>query len=120
VTPNSHQPGQIDPDHGVYGITVAAQLAGSAPQNLRLYEARGLLQPDRSPGGTRLYSANDLERVREITRLLGDGLNLAGIASVFELQAANRALQTELDDARRSAEKTGLDAGRRGPGRAPG
>jgi MerR family transcriptional regulator, heat shock protein HspR len=106
VTSDPHPAGQVDPDRGVYGITVAAELAGSAPQNLRLYEARGLVQPDRSPGGTRRYSANDLERVREITRLLGDGLNLAGIASVLELQAANRALQAELDDARRASGDT--------------
>jgi DNA-binding transcriptional MerR regulator len=119
VKPDPHNTGQVDPDQGVYGITVAAELAGSAPQNLRLYEARGLVRPDRSPGGTRLYSANDLERVREITRLLGDGLNLAGIASVLELRAENRALQAELDDARRSAKETSPGARRRGSGRPP-
>lgn len=97
----------VDPGRAVYGIAVAADLVGTAPQNLRLYEARGLLQPHRSPGGTRLYSANDLERVREITHLLGQGLNLAGIASVLELQAANRALQADLDEerGRRSADR---------------
>lgn len=91
----------IDPGRPVYGISIAADLVGSAPQNLRLYEAKGLVSPHRSPGGTRLYSANDLERLREISRLLEGGLNLAGIASVLELQAANRALQAELDEERR-------------------
>lgn len=88
---------------GVYGISVAAELVGSAPQNLRLYEARGLLTPARSDGGTRRYSEDDLHLLREIGRLLDDGLNLAGIATVLALQAANRALQTELDHARRAS-----------------
>lgn len=91
----------VDPGRPVYGISIAADLVGNAPQNLRLYEAKGLVSPHRSPGGTRLYSANDLERLREIARLLDSGLNLAGIASVLELQAANRALQAELDEERR-------------------
>jgi MerR family transcriptional regulator, heat shock protein HspR len=94
---------QIGSSRGVYGISVAAELAGSAPQNLRLYEARGLLSPARSDGGTRRYSDDDLERLREIGRLLEDGLNLAGIAMVLALQAANRALQAELDHARQAS-----------------
>lgn len=94
--------GQIAGDRGVYGISVAAELVGSAPQNLRLYEARGLLNPARSAGGTRLYSDDDLRRLRQIGRLLDDGLNLAGIAAVLELQAANDALQSELDEERRA------------------
>jgi DNA-binding transcriptional MerR regulator len=79
---------------------VAAELVGSAPQNLRLYESRGLLNPARSQGGTRRYSDDDLVRLREIGRLLDDGLNLAGIAVVLTLQAANRSLQDELDRTR--------------------
>lgn len=94
---------QIGSSRGVYGISVAAELVGSAPQNLRLYEARGLLSPARSDGGTRRYSNDDLERLREIGRLLEDGLNLAGVATVLALQAANRALQAELDHARRAS-----------------
>jgi MerR family transcriptional regulator, heat shock protein HspR len=89
--------GRIESDHAVYGISVAAELVGSAPQNLRLYEARGLLTPARSAGGTRRYSGDDLARLREIGRLLDDGLNLAGITAVLELQAANRVLQEQLD-----------------------
>jgi MerR family transcriptional regulator, heat shock protein HspR len=94
---------QIGSSRGVYGISVAAELVGSVPQNLRLYEARGLLSPARSDGGTRRYSNDDLDRLREIGRLLDDGLNLAGIATVLALQAANRALQAELDHARQGA-----------------
>jgi len=94
---------QIGSSRGVYGISVAAELVGSVPQNLRLYEARGLLSPARSDGGTRRYSNDDLDRLREIGRLLDDGLNLAGIATVLALQAANRALQAELDHARQAA-----------------
>jgi MerR family transcriptional regulator/heat shock protein HspR len=89
---------ESDPGRGVYGISVAASLVGNAPQNLRLYEARGLLAPARSTGGTRLYSENDLERLRQIGRLLEDGLNLAGIVMVLGLQEENKRLQLGLDD----------------------
>lgn len=92
-----------DATRGLYGISVAAELVGSAPQNLRLYESRGLISPARSQGGTRRYSDNDLVRLREIGRLLDDGLNLAGIAAVLALQAANRDLRTQLDQTRRRA-----------------
>jgi MerR family transcriptional regulator/heat shock protein HspR len=88
---------EANPSRGVYGISVAASLVGSAPQNLRLYEARGLVAPARSDGGTRLYSENDLERLRWISQLLEDGLNLAGIQMVLELQEANDRLQRQLD-----------------------
>ena len=86
-----------DPARAVYGISVAASLVGNAPQNLRLYEARGLVAPARSEGGTRLYSENDLERLRVIADLLGDGLNLAGVHMVLGLQEENERLQGELD-----------------------
>jgi len=88
---------------GVYGISVAAELVGSAPQNLRLYETRGLISPARSQGGTRRYSDDDLVRLREIGRLLGDGLNLAGIAAVLALQAVNQELRAQLDQTREPA-----------------
>lgn len=71
---------------GVYGISVAADLAGTGVQNLRHYERRGLLLPSRSAGGTRLYSAEDVLRVRRIIDLLAAGVNLAGIALVLDLQ----------------------------------
>src|SRR6202451_1757719 len=86
-----------DRSRGVYGISVAADLVGNAPQNLRLYEARGLLAPARSVGGTRLYSENDLARLRVIAELLGEGLNLAGVQKVLDLQEANERLQGEID-----------------------
>jgi DNA-binding transcriptional MerR regulator len=92
-----------DATRGLYGISVAAELVGSAPQNLRLYETRGLINPARSQGGTRRYSDDDLVRLRQIGRLLDDGLNLAGIAAVLALQAVNRELQTQLDQARKGA-----------------
>ncbi len=82
-----------DPAHGVYGISVAAELAGLGAQTLRLYEARGLLEPDRTPGGTRRYSPDDLDRLRRISDLTEAGLNLAGIAMVLHLQDQNTQLR---------------------------
>jgi DNA-binding transcriptional MerR regulator len=76
-----------DPDRGVYGISVAAEMVGTGVQNLRVYESRGLLEPDRTAGGTRRYSENDVARLRRITELLEGGLNLAGVARVLELEA---------------------------------
>ena len=71
---------------GVYGISVAAELVGMGVQNLRAYEARGLLEPERTDGGTRHYSADDLERLRRIGDMLGAGPNLAGISMVLDLE----------------------------------
>ena len=73
-------------DDGVYAISVAASMVSMEIQNLRVYERRGLLTPDRTAGGTRLYSADDVERLERIRDLLADGLNLAGIARVLELE----------------------------------
>jgi DNA-binding transcriptional MerR regulator len=86
---------------GVYAISVEAELVGMGQQNLRLYERKGLLQPGRSDGGTRLYSEQDLVALRRISALLQDGLNLAGIRVVLELEAANRHLERELAAATR-------------------
>ena len=80
---------------GVYGISVAAELVGTGVQNLRAYEARGLLEPERTEGGTRRYSADDLDRLRRIGDLLEAGLNLAGIAMVMDLQDENTQLRAE-------------------------
>ncbi|WP_375432999.1 MerR family transcriptional regulator [uncultured Friedmanniella sp.] len=82
-------------DRGVYGITVAAALAGTGVQNLRLYERRGLLEPGRTAGGTRLYSRNDIVRLGRIVALLADGLNLVGVAMVLTLQDDLAAAQRE-------------------------
>ena len=81
---------------GVYGISVAADLAGTGVQNLRLYERKGLLRPSRSAGGTRLYSADDILRLRRIIDLLADGVNLAGIAMVLDLQDDNTRMSTQI------------------------
>jgi MerR family transcriptional regulator/heat shock protein HspR len=76
-----------DPTRGVYMISVAAELAGMHPQTLRIYEARGLITPKRSPKNTRLYSEEDVERLRRIQELTGElGMNLAGVERVFELE----------------------------------
>jgi MerR family transcriptional regulator/heat shock protein HspR len=86
---------QPDSDRGVYGITVAADLVGTGVQNLRLYEARGLIEPARTDGGTRRYSANDVDRLRRISELLAAGLNLAGIAMVIVLETENAQLRAD-------------------------
>jgi DNA-binding transcriptional MerR regulator len=82
-----------DPDQGVYGITVAAELVDMQAQNLRVYERRGLVEPDRTEGGTRRYSENDLDRLRRIGELLDSGLNLAVIAMVLDLEHDNARLR---------------------------
>jgi MerR family transcriptional regulator, heat shock protein HspR len=84
---------QPSTDRGVYGISVAAELTGLGVQTLRLYESRGLLEPARTAGGTRRYSEQDLDRLRRIGELIGDGLNIAGIALVLELEAENARLR---------------------------
>jgi MerR family transcriptional regulator, heat shock protein HspR len=84
-----------DPTQGVYGISVAAALVGMAPQTLRLYEERGLLEPERTDGGTRRYSQDDLDQLHRIGQLLGEGLNLAGVAAVLELERVNARLRAE-------------------------
>ena len=71
---------------GVYAISVAASMVSMEIQNLRVYERRGLLTPDRTEGGTRLYSPDDVDRLERIRDLLADGLNLVGIARVLELE----------------------------------
>ena len=84
-------------DVGVYAISVVAQLVGTGQQNIRLYERKGLLTPDRTAGGTRQYSDADLVVLRRISELLDEGLNLAGVAKVLELEAANAGLRAELE-----------------------
>lgn len=85
----------LDRARGVYGISVAAELVGTGVQNLRAYEARGLLRPARTDGGTRRYSADDLDRLRRISALLEAGLNLAGIAMVLPLEDENSRLRAD-------------------------
>ena len=87
---------QLDPTRAVYGISVASELSGLEQQSLRLYESRGLLDPARTAGGTRRYSADDIDTLRHIAELLAQGLNLAGVARVLELERANAALTERL------------------------
>lgn len=87
--------GRPDAGQGVYGISVAADLVGMGVQNLRLYERRGLVDPDRTDGGTRRYSEDDLVRLLRIRQLLADGLNLAGISLVLQLEADNARLRAK-------------------------
>jgi len=78
---------QLDRRRGVYMISVAAELAGMHPQTLRIYETRGLITPKRSSGNTRLYSQEDVDRLRRIQELTSEmGMNLAGVERVFELE----------------------------------
>ncbi len=77
----------VEHDRGVFMISVAAELAEMHPQTLRMYEARGLIEPKRSPKGTRLYSRADVDRLRRIQEMTGVlGLNLAGVERVLELE----------------------------------
>jgi MerR family transcriptional regulator/heat shock protein HspR len=79
---------QVETTRGVFMISVAAELANMHPQTLRTYEARGLIAPQRSPRGTRLYSQDDVERLRRIQEMTAElGLNLAGVERVFDLEA---------------------------------
>jgi MerR family transcriptional regulator/heat shock protein HspR len=84
----------------VFVISVAAELAGMHPQTLRIYERKGLLEPFRTPGGTRRYSQDDIERLQLIQELTSQGLNLEGVRRVLALQAENRTLKRKLDKLR--------------------
>jgi MerR family transcriptional regulator/heat shock protein HspR len=86
---------------GVYGISVAADLVGMAQPTLRLYERRGLVEPERTSGGTRRYSDDDLERLRRIGELVDAGVNLAGVDLVLRLEADNIRLRQDLAEAKR-------------------
>jgi MerR family transcriptional regulator, heat shock protein HspR len=84
----------------VFVISVAAELAGMHPQTLRIYERKGLLEPFRTPGGTRRYSQDDIERLQLIQELTSQGLNLEGVRRVLALQEENRTLKRKLDKLR--------------------
>src|SRR3954469_3716412 len=78
---------RVEHDRGVFMISVAAELAEMHPQTLRMYEARGLIEPKRSPKGTRLYSQDDVERLRRIQQMTNElGLTLAGVETVLEME----------------------------------
>jgi DNA-binding transcriptional MerR regulator len=83
------------PEVGVYTISVAAELAGVTVRSLRLYERHGLLHPARTTGGTRRYSQDDLRRLRRITELVADGVNLPGIGKILDLEQDTHDLRTD-------------------------
>jgi MerR family transcriptional regulator, heat shock protein HspR len=97
---------RVEHDRGVFMISVAAELAEMHPQTLRMYEARGLIEPKRSPKGTRLYSQADVDRLRRIQEMTTEwGMNLAGVEKVFELELALERMQRRLEQMeRRSAQ----------------
>jgi len=95
---------QIDRGRGVFMISVAAELADMHPQTLRMYEARGLIQPKRSPKNTRLYSHEDVERLRRIQEMTAEqGLNLAGVETVLDLEQRLEDMRRELAAMQRRA-----------------
>ena len=100
------QRGSSGKDRPVYIISVAAELAGVHPQTLRIYERKELVQPTRSPGGTRLYSEADIERLRLIQRLTQEeGVNLAGVMRIIELQIEKERLESQLAEAEAAASR---------------
>jgi MerR family transcriptional regulator/heat shock protein HspR len=93
-------------ERGVYMISVAAELAGMHPQTLRIYEAKGLIHPKRSPKNTRLYSDEDVQRLRRIQELTTElGMNLAGVERVFELEQEVARMRRRLANLERAAER---------------
>jgi MerR family transcriptional regulator/heat shock protein HspR len=104
------------PGRGLFSISIAAELTGLHPQTLRIYEREGLLDPARSAGGTRCYSTDDISRLHQIIALTADGLNLAGVRRVLELQEETRRLQAEVDQLKAAARS--LPVQKAGPHRA--
>lgn len=103
---SSRTRGQPDRDQGVYMISVAAELAGMHPQTLRIYEARGLITPKRSAGKTRLYSQEDVDRLRRIQELTSEmGMNLAGVEKVFELEEELEKMRARMERLQSQTEK---------------
>jgi MerR family transcriptional regulator/heat shock protein HspR len=93
-------------ERGMYAISVAAELVGMHPQTLRIYETKGLVRPQRTPGGTRLYSEADVERLRIIQRLTTElGLNLAGVEVALRLEDELRKAHAQIDRLQREAKQ---------------
>jgi MerR family transcriptional regulator, heat shock protein HspR len=102
----------MDESRAVYVISVAAELAGMHPQTLRIYERRGLIEPSRTPGGSRRYSPADIRRLQQIQALTNEGVSIVGVIHVLQLQGdLDRAhaeiarLRQEAEDARRDAQR---------------
>jgi MerR family transcriptional regulator/heat shock protein HspR len=96
----------------VFVISVAAELAGMHPQTLRIYERKGLIDPYRTPGGTRRYSQEDIERLTLIQTLTSRGLNLEGVKQVLDLQTEVQRLRSDVAELRNAVEETRLAAER--------
>ena len=103
----------IDHGRGVFMISIAAELADMHPQTLRVYEARGLISPKRSPKNTRLYSQQDVERLQRIQRLTAEGLNLAGVEAVMRLEEELARTRAELRRLREELAEGGEGGGGR-------
>jgi MerR family transcriptional regulator/heat shock protein HspR len=101
------------PDHAVYVISVAAELAGVHPQTLRIYERKGLVDPARTSGGSRRYSDADIDLLKRIQDLTNAGLNLAGVERVLLLEEENRRLRAELERTREAAHDAVAEVERR-------
>src|SRR5205807_8217348 len=104
---------EVASDRGVFMISVAAELADMHPQTLRMYEARGLIEPKRSPKGTRLYSHKDVERLRRIQEMTAElGMNLAGVEKVLELEEKLQAAARKVAALERRAAELGTEVQR--------
>src|ERR1700727_2090720 len=104
---------EVSSDRGVFMISVAAELAEMHPQTLRMYEARGLIEPKRSPKGTRLYSHKDVDRLRRIQEMTADlGMNLAGVERVFELEQQLESMTRKVATLEKRAEQLTVEVER--------
>ena len=104
---------RVEHDRGVFMISVAAELADMHPQTLRMYEQRGLIEPKRSPKGTRLYSHADVDRLRRIQEMTTElGMNLAGVERIFEMEDKMARLQRKVDALERRAASLQEEIGR--------
>ncbi|MBA51779.1 MAG: MerR family transcriptional regulator [Acidimicrobiaceae bacterium] len=101
-----------EPDRAVYVISVAAELAGVHAQTLRIYERKGLLEPARTPGGSRRYSEIDIALLRRIQELTNEGLNLAGVKRVLDLEQRLIQLEVEMRELRAAANATVMETHR--------
>jgi MerR family transcriptional regulator/heat shock protein HspR len=104
---------EVSSERGVFMISVAAELAEMHPQTLRMYEQRGLIEPKRSPKGTRLYSRQDVDRLRRIQEMTAElGMNLAGVERVFELEEQLGAMSRKVVSLQRRAEQLKAEVAR--------
>jgi MerR family transcriptional regulator/heat shock protein HspR len=104
---------EVSSDRGVFMISVAAELAEMHPQTLRMYEARGLIEPKRSPKGTRLYSHKDVDRLRRIQEMTAElGMNLAGVERVFELEEQLDSMARKVASLEKRAAQLGAEVAR--------